>query len=88
MSLTLICHWLLTRVSSTDKASFTFTIPSCLSGQYLFRIEQLGLHVASTVNGVQPYIACANLDIAGSSDASPAAGSPYLVSFPGVSIHL
>jgi len=66
-----------------NKASFTFTLPSCLSGQYLFRIEHLGLHVASTVNGVQPYLACSNLNIAGSSDASPAAGSPYLVSFPG-----
>jgi hypothetical protein len=56
------------------------TIPASLpSGDYLLRVEQIGLHVASTVNGAQFYLSCAQVTVTGGGNGNP---SP-LVSFPG-----
>jgi len=60
---------------------FTITLPSNLpNGQYLIRVEQIALHVASTFGGAQFYIACGQLTVTGGGTGTP---SP-LVSIPGV----
>ena len=42
---------------NTAQTSFTFPLPKSLpSGQYLVRVEQIALHVASTYGGAQWYI--------------------------------
>nr|QDV60872.1 LPMO9H [Malbranchea cinnamomea] len=56
------------------------TIPSSLpSGDYLLRVEQIGLHSASSVNGAQFYLSCAQLTVTGGGNGNPGP----LVSFPG-----
>lgn len=66
---------------SPDKASVSFPIPSCIeSGDYLFRIEHVALHSASTAGGAQFYISCAQLSVTGGSGAKKPA---ELVAFPG-----
>lgn len=64
----------------TGKSQLTVTIPSCLpAGDYLLRIEQIGLHVASTVGGAQFYISCGQLTVTGGGSGTPGP----LVSLPG-----
>jgi len=54
-------------------------IPSDIApGDYLLRAEVLALHVAGSLNGVQPYISCFQLKITGSGNAYPSG-----VAFPG-----
>ncbi|KAF8310074.1 hypothetical protein DL93DRAFT_2099611 [Clavulina sp. PMI_390] len=61
--------------------SVTFTIPKALpSGNYLIRVEQIALHVASSYGGAQFYIGCAQVQVTGGGSGSP---SP-LVAIPGV----
>lgn len=61
--------------------SFEFTLPKSLpSGQYLARVEQIGLHVASSFQGAQFYIGCAQINVVDGGNGSPAP----LVSIPGV----
>ncbi|PGH04520.1 hypothetical protein AJ79_07046 [Helicocarpus griseus UAMH5409] len=56
------------------------TIPASLpSGEYLFRVEHIGLHSASGVNGAQFYISCGQINVTGGGNGSPGP----LVSFPG-----
>ncbi|KAF2476502.1 uncharacterized protein BDR25DRAFT_375416 [Lindgomyces ingoldianus] len=58
----------------------TVTIPKSLpSGDYLFRIEHIGLHSAGSAGGAQFYISCAQITVTDGGSGSP---SP-LVSFPG-----
>ena len=58
----------------------TVQLPSSLpDGEYLLRIEQIGLHSASAEGGAQFYIACAQLAVTGGGGGSP---SP-LVALPG-----
>ncbi|KAI5928690.1 glycoside hydrolase family 61 protein [Camillea tinctor] len=66
---------------SNGKSQISFTIPQCLAdGEYLFRIEHVALHSASSAGGAQFYISCAQVRVSGGSgSASPAP----LVSFPG-----
>ncbi|KAH6646047.1 glycoside hydrolase family 61 protein [Truncatella angustata] len=66
---------------SEGKSQFSFTIPNCLEdGEYLFRIEHVALHSASTAGGAQFYLSCAQLHVTGGT----ATGKPTdLVSFPG-----
>ncbi|KAF2192265.1 lytic polysaccharide monooxygenase [Zopfia rhizophila CBS 207.26] len=65
---------------SQGKSSVTVTIPKSLpSGDYLFRVEHIGLHSASGAGGAQFYLSCAQLTVTGGGNGSP---SP-LVSFPG-----
>lgn len=57
-----------------------FPIPkNTPSGDYLARIEHIGLHAASTVNGAQFYLSCGQITVTGGGSGTP---SP-LVSFPG-----
>lgn len=58
----------------------SFTIPAATPpGDYLFRVEHIGLHVAQSEGGAQFYISCGQLTVTGSGSGSP---SP-LVAFPG-----
>ncbi|KAI1815870.1 glycoside hydrolase [Poronia punctata] len=66
---------------SDGKASVSFTIPQCLAdGEYLFRVEHVALHSASTVGGAQFYISCAQIKVSGGSGSKTPSD---LVSFPG-----
>ncbi|TPX17705.1 uncharacterized protein E0L32_002806 [Thyridium curvatum] len=66
---------------SMNKASVSFQIPACIeSGEYLFRIEHVALHSASTAGGAQFYISCAQLSVTGGSGSKTPTD---LVSFPG-----
>ncbi|GJE85229.1 glycoside hydrolase family 61 protein [Phanerochaete sordida] len=66
---------------STTQQSFTFTLPKSLpSGQYLARVEQIALHVASTYGGAQFYIGCAQINVENGGSGTPGP----LVSIPGV----
>ncbi|KAI1331137.1 lytic polysaccharide monooxygenase [Xylariaceae sp. FL0255] len=58
-----------------------FTIPTCIAdGDYLFRVEHVALHVASTVNGAQFYLSCAQITVSGGSGSETPTD---LVAFPG-----
>ncbi|KAF3015845.1 hypothetical protein E8E14_006200 [Neopestalotiopsis sp. 37M] len=66
---------------SEGKTQVSFTIPSCLAdGQYLFRVEHVALHSASTTGGAQFYLSCAQLSVTGGSGSKTPSD---LVSFPG-----
>ncbi|KAL4800166.1 glycosyl hydrolase family 61-domain-containing protein [Aspergillus venezuelensis] len=61
--------------------NFTFTLPEDTpAGEYLVRAEGLAVHGASTFQGAQWYIGCAQIKVSGSGSGSP---SPT-VSIPGV----
>ncbi|KAI9902232.1 hypothetical protein N3K66_004049 [Trichothecium roseum] len=48
--------------------SYTFTLPSCIpDGQYLLRIQQLGIHNPWPSGIPQFYIACAQINVSGGS---------------------
>ncbi|KAH9480584.1 putative endo-beta-1,4-glucanase D [Psilocybe cubensis] len=62
-----------------NQGKVTFTIPDCIpAGQYLLRVELIALHAASSYPGAQLYMECAQLEITGGGNTSPAT-----VSFPG-----
>ncbi|RXW21616.1 hypothetical protein EST38_g4240 [Candolleomyces aberdarensis] len=62
-----------------NKGKLTFKLPTCIpAGQYLLRVEMIALHGASNYPGAQFYMECAQLNIVGGGNASPAT-----VSFPG-----
>ncbi|KAI8634902.1 lytic polysaccharide monooxygenase [Xylariaceae sp. FL1651] len=66
---------------SEGKSAVSFTIPQCLAnGDYLFRIEHVALHSASTAGGAQFYLSCAQITVSGGSGSKTPSG---LVSFPG-----
>jgi hypothetical protein len=71
----------LTGLDSLGKSQVSFTIPKCLEdGEYLFRVEHVALHSASSAGGAQFYLSCAQLHVTGGSGT----GRPQdLVSFPG-----
>jgi hypothetical protein len=65
----------------SDMANITFTIPKSLpSGDYLIRVEDIALHVASTFGGAQFYISCAQVTVTGGGSGTP----KPLVAIPGV----
>lgn len=65
--------------SPLPNGQYKFTIPSTIpAGQYLLRVETIGLHVASTYPGAQFYSSCVQVQITGGGS-----GSPSGVSFPG-----
>ncbi|KFY94599.1 hypothetical protein V500_03141 [Pseudogymnoascus sp. VKM F-4518 (FW-2643)] len=65
---------------AVNMAKVCATIPKSLpSRDYLLRVEQIGLHVASIVAGAQFYISCTQLTVTGGDSGNP---SP-LVSFLG-----
>ena len=49
------------------------------AGNYLLRVEHIGLHGASSVGGAQLYLNCAQINVVGSGTGTPGP----LVSFPG-----
>ncbi|KAI0347161.1 hypothetical protein BDW22DRAFT_1425225 [Trametopsis cervina] len=66
---------------SENIQAVNFTIPKSLpSGQYLIRVEQIALHVASTYQGAQFYIGCAQVNVVGGGKGKPGP----TVAIPGV----
>ncbi|KAF2275907.1 fungal cellulose binding domain-containing protein [Westerdykella ornata] len=66
--------------SSQGKTQVTVTLPQSLpSGEYLFRVEHIALHSASSPGGAQFYISCGQLKVTGGGNGTPGP----LVSFPG-----
>lgn len=58
----------------------SFTIPKDTpSGDYLFRVEQIGLHVAQSLGAAQFYISCGQITVTGGGSGTPGP----LVAFPG-----
>lgn len=52
------------------RASYTYSIPTCIAdGDYLLRIEQLGIH--NPGSPPQFYISCAQITVSGGSGGSP-----------------
>jgi hypothetical protein len=67
-------------INKTGKSSITVTVPQCIAnGEYLVRFEHIGLHSASSTNGAQLYISCAQVKVTGGSGSY----NPSLLSFPG-----
>lgn len=57
-----------------------FTIPADVpSGDYLVRVEQIGLHVAQSLGAAQFYISCGQITVTGGGSGTPGP----LVAFPG-----
>jgi len=55
-------------------------IPSCIEdGQYLLRAELIALHAASSANGAQLYMECAQISVTGGTGTA----TPSTVAFPG-----
>ena len=66
---------------SNGVTSPSVKLPSCLpSGEYLFRIEHIGLHVAQSPGGAQFYISCAQINVQGGSNGNI---SPSTIALPG-----
>jgi hypothetical protein len=64
----------------TGKAAVNVKIPACIEdGEYLLRMEHIGLHSAGSAGGAQLYISCAQLSVSGGTGTY----KPNLVSFPG-----
>jgi len=63
-----------------NKGLLTVTLPTDIApGNYLLRGEIFALHGANVINGVQPYVGCAELTVSSSGSAEPKG-----VSIPGV----
>jgi hypothetical protein len=85
----------LTRGAPVGKSSFTVTIPKCIpSGNYLLRVEHIGLHAAQSAGGAQFYISCAQLGVTGGGQTEPPASlkvafpGAYKTSDPGIQINV
>jgi len=66
--------------ASMDATTVSFTLPKSLpSGDYLFRVEHIGLHVAQSVGAAQFYLSCAQITVTGGGAGTPGP----LVAFPG-----
>ncbi|KIY45033.1 hypothetical protein FISHEDRAFT_50342, partial [Fistulina hepatica ATCC 64428] len=72
------------------RKSFNFMIPSgAPSGQYLLRGEQIALHTASTYEGGQWYIGCAQLNAVNDGDGDPSPTDSFSTGYePGISINI
>lgn len=65
---------------NTGDATTQFTIRAATpDGDYLFRVEQIALHVAQSVGGAQFYFSCGQITITGGGSGTPGP----LVAFPG-----
>ncbi|KAI0836892.1 carbohydrate-binding module family 1 protein [Hypoxylon sp. FL0890] len=72
--------WATTKVINNEGKQ-PITIPDCLpDGQYLLRAEMIALHGASSANGAQFYMECAQINISGGS----ATKTPTTYSLPGI----
>ncbi|OHF01499.1 cellulose-growth-specific protein [Colletotrichum orchidophilum] len=79
---------------AANQAAFNFAIPACTPpGEYLLRIEQIGLHSASAKAGAQFYISCAQIKVTGAGSGgsfSPTVRFPgaYTGNEPGILINI
>ncbi|KAH8111154.1 glycosyl hydrolase family 61-domain-containing protein [Phellopilus nigrolimitatus] len=65
--------------SPLPNGQYSFVLPDSLpAGQYLLRVETIGLHVASTYPGAQFYSSCVQIAVTGGGS-----GTPTGVAFPG-----
>ena len=69
------------------------TIPKCIpDGDYLLRIEHIGLHAAQSEKGAQFYVSCAQITINGGGTATPgpkvALPGAYTPTDPGIMVNL
>ncbi|KAJ7600768.1 glycoside hydrolase family 61 protein G [Mycena floridula] len=65
------------------KGNVTFTIPACLAtGDYLLRVEDIGLEFATSYPGAEFYMSCAQIHITGPSAATTV--KPATTSIPGI----
>lgn len=61
------------------------------SGNYLLRVETIGLHVAQTYPGAQFYSSCVQINVTGGGSATPTGVSfpgAYVGSDPGITINI
>ncbi|KAI5806086.1 glycoside hydrolase [Geopyxis carbonaria] len=77
----------------TTSTSWSFAIPSSTpSGQYLLRMEHIGLHSAGSSGGAQFYMSCAQITVTngGSGSPGPLVSIPgaYSASDPGILINI
>ncbi|KDN40982.1 hypothetical protein RSAG8_07688, partial [Rhizoctonia solani AG-8 WAC10335] len=71
-------EWAVTRLYNNGGKA-TAVIPKCIpSGNYLLRAEIIALHAAGSYPGAQLYMECAQINVTGGGNTSPAT-----VSFPG-----
>lgn len=65
----------------TGKTQVSVQIPQCVAnGDYLLRVEHIGLHASQSVGGAQFYIGCAQLTVSGGTGTL---NTGSLVAFPG-----
>ncbi|KIA75864.1 hypothetical protein HK57_00338 [Aspergillus ustus] len=75
--------------ATTGANSVEFTIPAAVpDGEYLLRVEQIGLHSAGSEGGAQFYISCGQISVtggggSGSGNRTTRATPGPLVAFPG-----
>jgi hypothetical protein len=63
-----------------DAKLVSFTIPAAApSGDYLVRVEHIGLHVAQSAGAAQFYLSCGQITVTGGGSGTPGP----LVAFPG-----
>ncbi|KAH7402412.1 fungal cellulose binding domain-containing protein [Pyrenochaeta sp. MPI-SDFR-AT-0127] len=79
--------------ASDGKQQVTVQLPKSLpTGEYLFRVEHIGLHGAGSSGGAQFYISCAQLKVqnGGSGNPGPLVSFPgaYKASDPGIQINI
>jgi len=78
--------------SPLPNGQYHFVIPSSIpSGQYLLRVETIGLHVATTYPGAQFYSSCVQISVTGGGSGSPTGVSfpgAYVGSAPGITIDI
>ncbi|KAI9740398.1 MAG: hypothetical protein M1834_004978 [Cirrosporium novae-zelandiae] len=69
--------------ATNEIQNFTFTLPAKTpAGQYLLRAESIALHGASTFEGAQYYISCAQIEV---EEEDAGSGTPHpKVSIPGL----
>lgn len=77
----IVCYSVnLTLISEKGQNKVNFTLPEALpSGQYLVRVESIGLHEAQTAGGAQFYLSCGQIEVTGGGNGIP----EPLVAFPG-----
>ncbi|KAI1826859.1 glycoside hydrolase family 61 protein [Xylaria intraflava] len=78
--------------ATLDATTVDVTIPSCLApGDYLLRVEHIGLHVAQSEGGAQFFLACAQINVSGSGSTTFTGGAlpgMYSATDPGLLINI
>jgi hypothetical protein len=67
----ILAFWMLD-LTGLESTQWTWTLPAATpNGQYLLRIEHIGLHSAGSAGGAQFYISCAQIEVTGGGNGSP-----------------